>query len=54
MQQNLKQNGKLADVTAGLVVGSSVDSALSSLTGGFDSCASLELERWREFIHKAK
>ncbi len=45
----------VAELTKALFSGVNAPAALSALCHwGFDSCASFEIERWREFILKAK
>ncbi len=46
-KKDYKKAGLVADLSKALQWGLRSRSALSSLSLGFDSCASLELERWR-------
>ncbi len=48
------RHGEVAELSMALVVGFTLSLRSSLPLGGFNSCASLELEKWREFILKAK
>ncbi len=55
LTENQLLAGLVAELSKALFSGVNAPAALSVLCHwGFDSCASFELERWREFILKAK